>query len=334
MTATEAAADGTTPLDGLVHARLLDGSGGARTLTWSEVSGWRPEDGLLWLHFDFTAAGARGWIAEESGLDPMIAAALLSQETRPRVAAVGDGLLMALRGVNLNPGADPEDMVSIRLWVEGTRIISTRMRVLLSVDDILQALAAARGPADCGSLLIALTQGLTSRMGAVIDHIEEAIAELEEQVVSGDPRGLREEIAALRRQVIVLRRYLAPQREAMARLQSEPVSWLGDKQRLRLREVGDQLIRHIEDLDAVRERAGVVQEELAARLSDQLNRRMYLLSMIAAVFLPLGFLTGLLGINVAGIPGADYPWAFAVFVILLAMVVAGQVWLFRRRGWF
>ncbi len=102
---------------------------------------------------------------------------------------------------------------------------------------------------------------------------------------------------------------------------------------MRLREVGDHLIRHVEDLDAVRERAAVVQEELGARLGDQLNRRMYLLSMIAAVFLPLGFLTGLLGINVAGIPGADYPWACAIFVALLSAVVAGQIWHSRRRGW-
>ncbi len=209
---------------GLVHAVLLDGGGGARALDWAEVPRRRPEDGLLWLHFDFRVQAARHWIMRDAGLDPLVATALLSEETRPRVATVGDGLLVALRGVNLNPGADPEDMVSIRLWLDGTRIVSTRMRVLMSVDDIMTALAAGRGPADSGSFLHQLPQGLTSRMGGVIDGIEEAIVDPEEKVMTHEPRGLREEIGALRRQVIVLRRYLAPQREAMARLQSEPVT--------------------------------------------------------------------------------------------------------------
>jgi zinc transporter len=86
-------------------------------------------------------------------------------------------------------------------------------------------------------------------------------------------------------------------------------------------------------MDAVRERATVTQDELASRLSDQLNRRMYVLSIVAAIFLPLGFLTGLLGINVAGIPGAEYPKAFMVFTVGLFALVLFLVWLFRWKHW-
>ena len=68
--------------------------------------------------------------------------------------------------------------------------------------------------------------------------------------------------------------------------------------------------------------------------AEQLNRRMYVLSIVAAVFLPLGFLTGLLGINVAGIPGSESPWGFLIFVALLCALVGGQLWYFRKKGWF
>jgi zinc transporter len=90
---------------------------------------------------------------------------------------------------------------------------------------------------------------------------------------------------------------MAPQREAIARLQSEKISWLADEDRVRLREVYDRLTRYLEDLDAARERAAVTQEELISRLSEQMDNRMYVLSIVAAIFLPLGFLTGLLGIK-------------------------------------
>jgi len=73
---------------------------------------------------------------------------------------------------------------------------------------------------------------------------------------------------------------------------------------------------------------------LGCRIAERTNRTVYILTVLSALVLPAALLTGLFGINVAGIPGADYPWAFAVFVALLAALVAGQVWLFRRRGWF
>jgi zinc transporter len=64
-----------------------------------------------------------------------------------------------------------------------------------------------------------------------------------------------------------------------------------------------------------------------------MNKRMFVLSIVAAVFLPLGFLTGLLGINVGGIPGADYKAAFYVFIIFLIGIVAIQLWFFRKQKW-
>ena len=131
----------------------------------------------------------------------------------------------------------------------------------------------------------------------------------------------------------MLRRYLAPQREALMKLQTEKITWLSDNDRLHLRETTDRLIRYTEDLDSVKDRAAVTQEELVNRLSEQMNARMYVLSLVAAVFLPLGFLTGLLGINVGGIPGSENQSAFLVFMIILAIVVVLQMVIFKRKKW-
>jgi zinc transporter len=61
---------------------------------------------------------------------------------------------------------------------------------------------------------------------------------------------------------------------------------------------------------------------------------MYMLSVLAAIFLPLGFLTGLLGINVGGFPGAENPWAFLLFLLFLAGIVVVQMLWFKRKKWF
>lgn len=319
--------------NGLIAAYLLDGQGGAQVFDWPQIRQWRPEQGVLWVHLDYTSEPARRWLREDSGLDPLVAGALVQEETRPRSAPADDGLLVLLRGVNMNPGAEPEDMVSIRIFASEQRIVSTRHRRLLSVDDLRAALAAGRGPRDASDFLVQIGDRMVARMADVIDDIDERVAGLEDQVLVAESHRLRPPLADVRRQIISLRRYLAPQREAMARLQQERAGWLPERDRLRLREVGDRVTRYVEDLDASRDRAAVTQEELNSRLSEQMDRRMYVLSIVAAIFLPLGFVTGLLGINVGGIPGAEFAYGFLIVCLLLGGLASVQLWILRRKRW-
>ena len=239
-----------------------------------------------------------------------------------------------LRGVNLNPGADPEDMVALRMWITRERVVSTRRRRLLSVDDMRAAIAGGHAPVSPGDFLVSMSDRLVERAAHVVSQVDEAVDRLEEEVLAGESHALRAALAGVRREAIGLRRYLAPQREALTRLCLESHPLLSDVDRLRLREVADAVTRHVEDLDAARERAAVVHEELASRLAEQMNQRMYVLSVVAALFLPLGFLTGLLGINVGGIPGVEDPHAFAVVTLLLAGLGIAVLAVFKWRRWF
>ncbi len=319
--------------DGLIAAYILDGKGGGQRAGWDEIRQWTPSDGLLWIHLNFSIPEAQRWIREESQLEDVVGDALLAEESRPRVTAFDDGLLIALRGVNLNPGADPEDMVSLRIWANKNRVITTRRRKLMSVADLSSAIEQSKGPRTSGEFLEDVADRLMSRMGGVIDDLEDKVAELEGEVLTKESHELRPKLASIRRDAIYLRRYMAPQREAILRLQNEKISWLTDEDRVRLREIYDRLTRYLEDLDAARERAAVTQEELVSRLSEQMDNRMYVLSIVAAIFLPLGFLTGLLGINVGGIPGAEYKAAFAIFCLLLVGLIIIEIVIFKKKKW-
>jgi len=318
---------------GMVHALLLDGQGGASDYPWENISRWTPDDGCLCLHFNFEDAQTRRWMREESGLNDIACNGLLTEETRPRAISRGDNLLIALRGVNLNPGSEPDDMISIRIWTDGTRIISTGRRPLLSTEDVRDRLNEGNGPRDTVSLLVEWTDRIVWRMSDTVDNFEDEVARLEDAVLSGKLGGLRHEIASLRKQAITIRRYLAPQREALNRIHSEQISWIAELNRLRLREVADRQIRHLEDIDAVRERAAMAQEELLSRVSEQMNARSYVLTLVAAIFLPLGFFTGLLGINVGGMPGVENNQAFWVVVGICVGVTVALAVLFRLKRW-
>ena len=132
----------------------------------------------------------------------------------------------------------------------------------------------------------------------------------------------------------MFRRYIAPQRDAIARLRSIDQPWMKSIHNRRLQETLDQVIRYTENLDAIRERAQIVKDELASTLANRMNKNIYALSVVAAIFLPLGFLTGLLGINIGGIPGSENNQAFAIFCGLLVGVVALQIVIFKKMKWF
>ncbi len=322
---------------GLLWAVRLDGQGRAKHLSWAEVQSWQAEDGILWLHMDRDRETVQEWVrahlSERVGLDPGIDDALLAKETRPRCEHLGGALVLVLRGVNKNEGAAPEDMVSIRLYVDPTRVVSLRLDKIMAAQDVARELEEGRGPTDVGSFLAHLITRLLDRIGVLVEELTEQLCEIEFELLEGDDRHVRHQLAELRRRMVGLHRHLAPQREALVELSNEPVSWIHDKHQAVLRQLADRLTRYVEDLDEVRARAAVTQDEVASRTQEQLNRRILRLSLVASVFLPLGLITGLFGMNVGGIPLASHPFGMAIMFGVILILALVEIVLLRRAKW-
>ncbi|HPF45597.1 MAG: zinc transporter ZntB [Alphaproteobacteria bacterium] len=314
----------------------FDGKGGGNAIDDIKVASQKIKNSqLAWVHLDARNPQAREWLENElSYLDPFVVSALLAEETRPRITEIGDGAIIILRGANLNLDADPEDMVSIRMWVDKHRIISVQKRQLKAILDIKERIENGRGPTDAGHFVTMLITRLFERIEPVITELDERTDDIEEKILDDPDLSLRENIIDIRRKAIIFRRYMSPQKDAIGQLRISEMEWLSTTQKRYLYENYDNVLRHVEDLDAIRERAQIVKDELANMLSDRLNKNMYVLSVIAAIFLPLGFLTGLLGINVGGIPGADYAYSFWIFCAILAAIVVGQIIVFKIQKWF
>lgn len=320
---------------GMIHALVLDGQGGAKFLNAAQIKQWSPEQGQLWLHLDYSVYDTKEWLFHESDLDLSVAETLMSSESRPRFSMMEEGVLFAWRGVNKNADEDDvDDLVALRLWKDENRLITTRHRKFNAVNTIVSALNMGKGAKDLGELLVTLADTMVWEISEMIDDLEETMGEMEERVLDEGNISLRGAISSLRRQVISIRRYIAPQKEALIRFSSEKLDWIDSEDRMELREVVDRITRGLEDLEALRERAAVAQEELQNKISEELNNRMYVLSVITAIFLPLGFLTGLFGINLGGMPGAESSDAFRIFVIIMVTLVVAQLVIFKWKKWF
>lgn len=313
-----------TQRNALIFAMTLHGDGSGEQHERLEDEG-----APRWLHFDFTVPGAAAQLLS-IGLDDLVVENLTRPETRPRAFALGEAVLGALRAINLNPGDEPDDMVSLRFWVRGNTLITVRQRQLQSVQQLRLELLAGTGPNTIGELIAALLTSMTDRISEFCEGIETRMQTFEEDGGSDTRQGL----ALMRRQLARVRRFLSPQRdaiEALARVSRGPLS---EEDRFALREQADRTARYVEDIDLLRERAQMLQEARMNALAAQQNARMYVLSMVTAVFLPMSFVTGVMGMNVGGLPGVDSDMGFAIVCGLMTGFGAGIVLLLRWLRWF
>ncbi len=321
--------------DTVLFAYALDGKGGGRLMKSAEVAGEVLSERFTWLHLDamhsLTASTLRQMAPE---LDELIVRALLAEETRPRFVEFGDGALIILRGVNLNPGAEPDDMVSTRLWVDTHGIISLQRRDLLAVTDMRGRLANGTGPRNPGDFVALLIRALLDRIEHVLDELEQEADVIEEKVFGKPDASLRLRIVSVRQQAITFRRYMSPQRDVTAAFALSELPWVSALNLRDLHESHDRLTRYVEELDAIRDRTQIVQDALSNQLTEQLSRNIFVLSVVSAVFMPLSFVAGLFGMNVGGIPGAGYGYAFAILSALSVLIISAMVLVFKKLKWF
>lgn len=321
--------------EGLRFACVLNGKGGCFDLDWQGVADWTPEQGFLWIHLERDSPAAIGWIREKSGVEPMVADALLDDESRPTVESFDAAMLLVLRGVNIAEGGEEKEMglVPIHIWIDAGRVITLRDKdhALSALRDIRIALKAGRGPRRPGGLLAQICEKIVRDVGPAVEEMDEEVERLEDAVLATASKELRRTLADLRRRAVHLRRYLGPQREALINLQTADTPLLEKSDRLRLRCVIDSVIRYLEDMDALRDRTTILHEDLAAQISEGIARTSNRLTLVAALLLPPSLVAGMLGMNVGGIPGQNSSFAFwelaAIMVILMALQAAVLRWM-------
>ena len=323
----------------LLIGRVLDGKGGARPIAWKPAQGWNRSSPVevLWLHVDRTHTEVGEWLRTELRIPDRIADLLISDDTRPRAFRDGSALVATLRAINFNPGAAPEDMVSMQLWSDGKRVITLRRHPLQTTRDVLDELDFHRGAQDAGALITSLAEHMVHRINRVIADMNDEIDRLEAlELADADHEQLLEDAVAIRRSALALQRHMGPEHVALEAISREAPDWFEKHDRQAIGETIALLRRFIDDIDVSKESAVVLMDELRSRAlarSEKTNRR---LTLVATVFLPLSFLVGLFGINVGGMPWADiagHRWGFWFVTGLCVAFGAATVFFFRRWKW-
>jgi zinc transporter len=285
--------------EGIVLAVVLDGTGGARPVGWSEVEHWKPEHGALWLQLDITSPRARAWLASQDGA----LATLGIDDRRPRFEVVDDETIrMGIRAwLPTLHGPSRESVTN--LWLQPMRAVALSRGLLAELPEIGVRLSNGTGPTTIPALVTEQLAAITRRLTDAVGDLEQPMADLEFAAASRpeDPEDLR----PIGLQIADLRRHLAPARVVVDRVLAAQPLWLIGGFETRLRIVADELRSDETELHSLLQRAGTVNDFMAARRATRMNDILYVLTVVSTIMLPLTVITGLFGMNV-GIAGGSY----------------------------
>ncbi|WP_168733164.1 zinc transporter ZntB [Thalassobius vesicularis] len=322
----------TPPFVQFAHA--LAGEHKGNVLTEKALLAALRGDEPAWVHLDGKQEGADEWIAHHLDyLDPQAIEALLDVSTRSRFTALGNGMILILRGMNFNAGEDPEDMVSIRMWIDPQRIVTISRKRVVAIEKMHAAMSEGQGPETAGEFLVKLVEDVTENINKFQKELDTRADLLEHRVISERNEHLRRKVVDMRLQIIAARRFLGPQRDALAQIIASKLDFLDPNTRREIEEEHVKMMRIVEDMDELRDQAAVLREEISGQISDRLNRNMFVLSVLSAIFLPLGFLTGLFGVNVGGLPGLENGQAFFWLCASMGGLVLVQLLVLWRLRW-
>ena len=297
-----------------------------------EAAGGDHNEKLEWVDLDLNNSEDLSWIEQDSSLGEETTALLVNNEQRNRRFVVPEGLFLSLcypTQTIHEPSEEPIFRMGV-LLTQG-RIVTVHRGQVSSLEEMWKTIQEQPDLSSSSwGVLAQMVMYIAADIEWILEETADLIDELEDQVFHESPQTPIEEIGKLRRQLILDRRHIT----ALNRVMEETVA---DNRMVREAQQADKLhsaaqliLRQVRTVEFFLERANLIQDQIQSLLSDRINTATLRLGVVATVFLPLGFLTGLLGINVAGMPGSHNPLAFWVVCAILT-VLAMAAWVLVGR---
>lgn len=292
-------------------------------------------DATTWVDLDSRDGDTSDWIESQSGLSAEVRQRLLGSDDLSRREVIDGGLLICFRTQSVSPAPDASGYGSIRIWIEKDRVITVRSETSLSCDALRVAATADEEATNWAPFEIVafLAHRDVEQFEPLISNVIGKLDELEDQILDADDDQVEEELPMIRRLTIRARRNLVTLRNLLAFITADESLPICKHERGALESAKNHVLTYLESLDDCHERTHLLQDQLEARMTSRLNRITYQLTLVATVFLPLSFLTGLLGMNVAGIPDEHNPWGFALVCVVMVLIAIGFWFFFRWRRW-
>jgi len=297
------------------------------------LSGAEPaHDGAFaWLHFNLANAATERWLREHLGEVDAFFDALHEGSRSTRIEYAHDALIAVVNDVLYEFDFEPSQLATLWLYLDERTVISARLQPLRTIDRLREAVRQGETFDSTVAMLTHLLRDQADVLVQIVRTATDQVDDVEDTMLAERGQRSRARLGSLRRVLVRLRRLLAPEPGALFRLLNQPPLWIADDDLQDLRHSTEEFSAVLADMSALQERIKLLQEEVAAQVTEETNRSVYVLTMVTVLALPINMIAGLLGMNVGGIPLADHPEGFWIVVAIIASFTVGAAWWAFRR---
>ncbi len=291
-----------------------------------EVGGW------VWADVEAAPDDVAGLAGLVAGLrlDPLALEDAVLEVDLSKVDDFGHHLLVVLHGLS----RDRLETYQIDCFLTSQHLVTVRQQGSPTLDALWShvhgsPLLAVGGPDE---LLARIADVLSRRLVSVLDAFEVRIDELVQAALDAAPDFL-EEMTAVRRDLATVRRVIQPQREALDLLRTSESPLLSDTGRRRLSDAFDVALRASHDVDAARTALSETLDAYRGAEAREATDVTKILTIYAAIMLPLGLVAGFFGMNFATLPWIESDSGWVIVTVAMVFIAALSVGVFVAAGW-
>jgi zinc transporter len=228
---------------------------------------------------------------------------------------------------------DASDLSTLWVGLELGLVVTGRQQRLRSIDALRTRIKCGEPLESPLHLLDYLLHEQCDVLTDIVRQVTQRADAIEDRLLAGRASVQRAALGSLRRLLVRLQRLMAPEPASLFRLLQHPPQWVSASDLQALREVNEEFLVVLSDMAALQERIKLLQEEVAAAVSEATNRSLFMLTVMTVLALPINILAGLFGMNVGGIPLAQDEngfWVIAALILAFAGVAAW--WVARHRN--
>ncbi len=291
-------------------------------VTWVDVQGLGSEETLRAL-------------AEEFSIHALALESVVNVPQRPKVEAHDQHLLVITRMARLREDRSV-DTEQLSVLIGADYVVTIQERYGDVLDPVRERIRQGKGAirtSGADYLAYAIVDAVIDGYYPILETVGDLLDDLDERVVEqADPAAMGQ-IHYLKRELLGIRRGLWPQRESLSTLTRDELPFVGQDVRRYLRDSYDHCVQVLDVVETYREVTGGLTDVYLSTIANRQNEVMKVLTIMASIFIPLTFLAGVYGMNFQYMPELHARWGYPMLLVAMALVAAGMLVYFRRKGW-
>jgi magnesium transporter len=293
------------------------------------------EGGFAWVDLEGQAADTERLLLE-MGFHPLAVEDTLTLEHQPKIEEYPGCLFVIVRGLDFNRAGTRLTTLKLAAFLDGRRLVTYHRAPMRSVAGVRQRLADGQRAPQGGPvhLFYSICDQVIDHYFPVLDKVAEEVEKTEEEIFQGPTQSHLQRLLELRRRLATLRRVMLPHRQVFNHLANAKTPYVDDATALYFRDIYDNVLRLADAIDQQRDLLASTKDTYLSVLGQRTNEVMKVLTLFAAILLPLSLIAGIYGMNFEHMPELHTRWGYFGALGLMAAVAAALAWWFRRRGWF